>query len=83
MEGRAKGKAKAEPVAEPSLFQALLHESMQGGFGQELRDIERAIRLSLQERNAADIEKAHTFKAHSSSPGASSSKVRPLFLFHA
>jgi hypothetical protein len=75
-EGKAKGKAKAEPVAEPSFFQTLLHESMQGGFAQELRDMERAILLSLQDRNSADVKKAHTSKARSSSPGASSSKVR-------
>ena len=75
-----KGKAKAEPVPAPSLLQTLLHERMRGGVSQEVRDLERAIQLSLEERDAADAKKAHSAKARRSSPGASSSKVR-LLLF--
>jgi BAG domain len=74
----SKGKAKAVPVPEPSLFQTLLPERMQSVFGQELRDIQLAIQLSLQERDAADAKKAHATKARHSSPGASSSKVCSL-----
>ncbi|KAI0255567.1 hypothetical protein BJV78DRAFT_684901 [Lactifluus subvellereus] len=49
---------------------------MQGGVSQEVRDLERAIQLSLQERDTADAKKAHSAKARRSSPGASSSKVK-------
>ena len=76
--GTGKGKAKAEPAHAPALLQTLLREHMQGGVGQEARDLERAIQLSLQERDAADAKKANSAKARRSSPGASSSKVRSL-----
>jgi hypothetical protein len=80
VERKDKGKAKAESVPEPSLLRTLLRERMQGGLSQELRDLERAIQLSLQERDAADAKKANVAKARSSSPGATSSKVDLLVL---
>jgi hypothetical protein len=49
---------------------------MNGGLDQEMRDIEQAIKLSLQDRDATGAKKAHASKAFRSSPGASSSKVR-------
>lgn len=74
---KGKGKAKAEPAPEGSepTFQTLLHEHMKGGLGQEMRDIAHAIKLSLQDRDAADAKRASASKASKSSPSASSSKV--------
>ena len=77
MEGKGKDKAKAQPAPEPTLFETLFRESVGGAYGQELRDLEHAIKLSLQDRDATDIKKAHASKASESSPGASSSKVSP------
>lgn len=48
---------------------------MNGGFDQEMRDTEQAIKLSLQDRDAGDAKKAHSSKTARSSRGASSSKV--------
>ena len=49
---------------------------MNGGLDREMRDIEQAIELSLQDRNATDVKKAGASKTSRSSSGASSSKVR-------
>ncbi|KAH9056423.1 hypothetical protein EDB87DRAFT_1636869 [Lactarius vividus] len=76
---KGKGKAKAEPVAEPTLLQALLGAYAQGPSDQELKDIELAIKLSLEDRNRPDAKKASAAKASRSSPGASSSKVSSYF----
>jgi hypothetical protein len=75
VEGKGKGKAEAEPVPGPTVFERLFRESVGGAQDQELRDIEYAIRLSLQDRDATDAKKAHASKASQSSIGASSSKV--------
>jgi hypothetical protein len=48
---------------------------MNGGFDQEMHDIEQAIKLSLQDRDAGDAKKARVSKIARSSSGASSSKV--------
>ena len=72
--GKGKGKAKAQPVPEPT-FETLFRESVSGTRDQELRDIEYAIKLSLQDRDVTDVKKAHASKASQSSPGVSSSKV--------
>ena len=66
-DGKGKGKASAERVAGPTLLQTLLGAHLQGPSDQELKDIELAIKLSLEDRNTADAKKA--------SPGASSSRV--------
>jgi hypothetical protein len=76
VDGKGKGKAKDQPLPEPTLFETLFRETVGGGDDQELRDIEYAIKLSLQDRDATDIKKAHASKASESSPGSSSSKVR-------
>jgi hypothetical protein len=70
-----KGKAKARPVPEPTLFENLFRDRVGGAHDQELRDLEYAIKLSLQDRDVTDIKKAHGRKASQSSPGASSSEV--------
>ena len=44
-----------------------------------MKDIELAIKLSLEDRNASDAKKASTAKVARSSSGASSSKVRSCF----
>ena len=75
MDKKGKGKAEAEPAPEPTLFQTLFGGRMKGSFNQEMRDIEQAIKLSLQDRDAADAKKARASKTGRSSPGASSSKV--------
>jgi hypothetical protein len=62
-------------VREPTLFETLFRGRVSGARDQELRDIEHAIKLSLQDRNATDIKRAHTFKASQSSSDALSSKV--------
>jgi hypothetical protein len=49
---------------------------MKGTLDQEIRDMEQAIKLSLQDRDAANAKKAHGSKAAKSSPNASSSRVR-------
>jgi hypothetical protein len=48
---------------------------MNGAFDQEMRDIEQAIKLSLQDRDVVDAKKAHASKSLHSSSGSSSSKV--------
>lgn len=75
VDGKGKGKAKAEPVHEPSFFETLLHGRGGGALDQELRDLEYAIKLSLQDRDATDAKKAHSSKASQSSTSASSYKV--------
>ncbi|KAH9043335.1 hypothetical protein EDB85DRAFT_938726 [Lactarius pseudohatsudake] len=75
-----KGKAKAEPAAGhaagPTLLQTLLGAHTQGPSDQESKDIELAIKLSLEDRDAADAKKASAAKASRSSLGASSSRVK-------
>jgi len=81
-EEKGKGKGKEEPVSKPTLLQALFGERMTGAFDQEMRDIEQAIKLSLEGRDATDAKKARASKTSRSSSGASSSKVRSCgFLF--
>jgi hypothetical protein len=75
VDGKGKGKAKAEPVPETTLFGTLFGERASGAHDQELRDLEYAIKLSLLDRDATDVKKAHASKASQSSTGASSSKV--------
>lgn len=75
VDGKGKGKAKAQPVPEASLFETLRRQYVNGARDQELRDIEYAIKLSLQDRDATDVKEAQGSKAAQSSPGASSSKV--------
>lgn len=74
VDGKGKGKAKAEPVPEPTIFETF-RQRMNGARDQELRDIEYAIKLSLEDRDASDVKKAHGSKAAESSPGACSSRV--------
>jgi hypothetical protein len=74
---KGKGKAKAEraePLVGSTLLQTLLGAPTQGP-SQELKDIELAIKLSLENRDAADAKRASTSKAIRSSAGASSSRV--------
>jgi hypothetical protein len=75
VDGKGKGKAKAQPVPEANLFETLFRGRVNGAHDQELRDMEYAIKLSLQDRDASDIKKAHASKASKSSRDASSSKV--------
>jgi hypothetical protein len=75
VDGKGKAKAKAQPVAEPTVFETLFRGSVSGARDQELRDIEYAIKLSLEDRDATDVKKAHASKASQSSHGASCSKV--------
>jgi hypothetical protein len=70
-----KGKAKAQPAPEPTLFE-VLRERVNGARDQELRDVEYAIKLSLQDRDAGDVKKAQASKASQSTSSASSSKVK-------
>ena len=72
VDGKGKGKAKAQSMPEPTLFETLFRERVGGTHDQELRDLEYAIKLSLQDRDVTDVKKTHASK---SSPGASSSKV--------
>ncbi|KAI9511244.1 hypothetical protein F5148DRAFT_1172846 [Russula earlei] len=76
VDGTGKGKAKAAPVPEPTIFETLFGERMKGAPDQEVRDLEEAIKLSLQDRDAADAKRSHASKVRRSSPGASSSKVK-------
>ena len=76
-DGKGKGKAKAQPVPERTLYD-LFHEHVNGGRDQELRDLDYAIKLSLQDRDIGDVQKAEASKASRSSPGASSSNVSSL-----
>jgi hypothetical protein len=62
-------------VPEANLFETLFRGRANDAHDQELRDMEYAIKLSLQDRDASDIKKAHASKASESSPDASSSKV--------
>ena len=75
VDGKGKGKATAQPVPQPNLFGTLFRGSVSGTHDQELRDIEYAIKLSLQDRDVTDFKKAHASKDSESTPGASSSKV--------
>ena len=76
VDGKGKGKAEAEAeVPEPSLFETLFRGRVNGAHDRELRDLEYAIKLSLQDRDATDIKKAHASKASRSSAGGSSLKV--------
>jgi hypothetical protein len=75
VDGKGKGKAKAEPVPEPTLFETLFRERVSGVHDQELRDLEYAIKLSLQDHDGADVKKAHASRASQPSVGTSSSKV--------
>ena len=75
---KGKEKAKAERTdlaAGPTHHQTFLDVLTQGPSDQELRDIELAIKLSLDDRDDAEAKKASAAKAKSSSDGASSSKV--------
>jgi hypothetical protein len=74
---KGKGKVNAQPVLEPepTVFESLFRNPVSGARDQELRDMEYAIKLSLQSRDATDIKKAHTSRASQSSADASSSKV--------
>jgi hypothetical protein len=74
---KGKGKVNAQPVLEPepTVFESLFRNPVSGARDQELRDMEYAIKLSLQDRDATDIKKAHTSRASQSSADASSSKV--------
>ncbi|KAH9044852.1 hypothetical protein EDB84DRAFT_1674487 [Lactarius hengduanensis] len=65
---KGKGKAKAEPTAGPTLLQTLLGAYAQGPSDQELKDIELAIKLSLEDRNTPDAKKASAAKAPQSNP---------------
>ncbi|KAF8494405.1 hypothetical protein F5888DRAFT_1717491 [Russula emetica] len=71
-----KGKGKAQPVPEPTLFGKVFPERVSGADDQELRDIEYAIKLSLQDRDATNVKWAHASKAFRSCSGASSSKMQ-------
>jgi hypothetical protein len=71
---KGKGKAKAQPAPEPSLFE-VLRERVNGARDQELRDMEYAIKLSLQDRDVAEVKKAQASKVSQSSATASSSNV--------
>ncbi|KAI0280349.1 hypothetical protein BC826DRAFT_1112201 [Russula brevipes] len=73
---KAKGKAKAEPVPYETLLHALFRKRIKGALDQDMRDVERAIKLSTQGRGAVDVKKAHASKVARSSLGASSSKVK-------
>ncbi len=75
VDDKGKGKAKAEPVVAPTLLQALFGAHTQGPLEQELRDMELAIKLSLEDRNAAEAKKGSGAKVPQSSAGASSSSV--------
>ena len=72
VEGKGKGKAKTQPAPERTLFETLFCEIVGGAHDQ---GPEYAIKLSLQDRDAADVKKAHASKVSQSSLGASSSKV--------
>ena len=81
---KGKGKAKVEhtePAAKPTFLQALLAALPQGPHApdQELKDMELAIKLSLEERDAVLAKKAGAAKAVRSTSGASSSRVSSYF----
>ena len=75
VEGKGKGKATAERSEGPAFLQTLLGAHARGPSDQELKDIELAIKLSLEDRNAGDAKKVGAAKAVRFSPGASSSRV--------
>ena len=75
VDGKGKGKAKSGPVPEPTLFETLFRDRVSGVHDRELRDIEYAIKLSLQDRDATDVKKARACEASRSCRGACSSKV--------
>ena len=76
-DGKGKGKAKAQPEPERSLYERL-RERVNDARDQEMRDLEYAIKLSLQDRDVTDVKKAEASKASRSSSGASSSRVSSL-----
>ncbi|KAF8494415.1 hypothetical protein F5888DRAFT_1717699 [Russula emetica] len=57
VDGKGKGKGKAQPVTEPTLFGTIFPERVSGAHDQELRDLEYAIKLSLQDRDATNVKK--------------------------
>jgi hypothetical protein len=83
VKGKAKASAKAERTTEPAaghtFLQSLFGGLAQGPSDQELKDIELAIKLSLEDRNATDAKKARAANAVRSSSGASSSRVSFYF----
>lgn len=75
--GKASAKAeRAEPAAGHTFLRSLFGGLAQGPSDQELKDIELAIKLSLEDRNATDVKKASAAKAVRSNSGASSSRVK-------
>lgn len=77
-----KGKAKAErsePSTGPTLLQAVLGALTQGPSDQESKEIELAIKHSLEDRDAADARKAGAAKAVRFASSASSSRVSSSF----
>jgi hypothetical protein len=78
--GKASAKAeRAEPAAGHTFLRSLFGGLAQGPSDQELKDIELAIKLSLEDRNATDVKKASAAKAVRSNSGASSSRVGSYF----
>jgi hypothetical protein len=75
VDGKGKGKAKAEPVPEPTLFEILFRDRSSGAHDRELRDLEYAIKLSLQDRDATDLKNARASNTSQSSAGGTSPKV--------
>lgn len=78
MKGKEKAPAKpehTEPAAGHTFLQSLFGGLARGPSDQELKDIELAIKLSLEDRNATDAKKASAAKVVRSSFGASSSRV--------
>ena len=71
---KGKGKARTEPAAglDP---QSLLGVRTQGPSDRELKDIELAIKLSLEDGNAADAKKTSPGKTVRLSPGVCSCEV--------
>ena len=63
------------PVREPTLSEPLFHVRVSGAHDKELRDLGYAIKLSLEDRDAGDVKRAHASKVSQSSAGAPSSKV--------
>ena len=65
IDGKGKGKAIPEsvPMPEPNIFETQFCGDVSGAHDQELRDLEYAIKLSLQDRDASDVKEAHAFKA--------------------
>ena len=80
MEDKGKAKAKpAKPATGPTPLHALLGALTQGPSDQELKDIELAIQLSLEDRDAADTKKRGAANAVRTTSDASSSSVSAYF----